>query len=298
MKRSLALVTALALVAGGAAFYLTRPKGQTTVERSTRGAPGVFNEAGMVAGGAAKAQFNAAGTRLLTLTSDGVGVVEEGKIRVVTPAGATIADAGWLTGTTGIAVLQAPVAERMALINMDGTETGFVPLSPSLEVGSGHGLVVDTARRRAVVGVERRPTLQPLQLNLVMVDLRTGTSVDLTPPGGPDEMNPFWLDDSRVLYTRVEDRKASAVVRNVNDGSEDVVAVNARAVGAVATAPVFVTGNRVSAEVGADPQLLYTLKSGESVAAVDPVGGRLAISQALPTGSRLREQEVAQLESL
>lgn len=298
MKRSLALVTLLALLAGAAVFYVTRPKGETRVQRTTRGAPGVFDDAGRAVGGAARAQFNASGTRLLTLTSDGAGVVEEGKIRLVTPAGATIADAGWLTGTTGIAVLQAPVADRIALINIDGSETGFVPLSPSLEVGSGHGIVVDTPRRRAVVGVERRPSLQPLQLNLVMVDLRTGSSVDLTPPGGPDEMNPFWLGESRVLYTRVEKGESSAVVLNVSDRSEQVVAVNARAVGTVATAPIFVTGNSVAADVGADPQVLYTLKAGESVAAVDPVGGRLAINVELPAGTRLREQEVAQLESL
>lgn len=297
MKRALALLTAVAVVIGGIIFYVGRPRGETRVERTTRGAPGVFDDDGVVAGGAAKAQFNAAGTRLLVLSSEGVGIVEEGEIRVITPAEAAIADAGWLTGTTDVAVLQAPVADRIALINLDGTETGFVPLNPSLEVGSGHGIVVDTERRRAVIGVERRPTLEPLQLHLVMVDLTNGSTRDLTPPGGPDELSPFWLDDSRILFTRVEGRDSKAVVLNLADGTEEVVAVGARAVGGIAGAAVFSGNNRVAADVGADPQLLYTLKEGESVAAVDPVGGRLALLQSTPTGTRLRAQDVPQLES-
>lgn len=297
MKRAVVLLTLLALVIGGAIVYVGRPRGETRVERSTRGAPGVFDDEGRVAGGAGRAQFNAAGTRLVVVSDQGVGVVENGKIRIITPAEATIADAAWLTGTTDIAVMQAPVADRIALINVDGSETGFVPLTPSLEVGAGHGLAVDTERRRAVIGIERRPSLQPLQLNLVMVDLKTGQSRDLTPPGGPDESGPFWLDNSRVLYTRVEGTDSEAVVLNLGDGSEKVVAVDAKAVGAVAGAPVFLSNGRVSADVGADPQVLYTLKAGESIVAVDPVGGRLALLKSSPTGSRLRAQDVAQLEA-
>lgn len=297
MKRALALLTIAALVIGGIIFYVGRPRGETRVERTTRGAPGVFDDGGLVTGGAAKAQFNAAGTRLLVLSSEGVGIVEEGEIRVITPAEAAIADAGWLTGTTDVAVLQSPVADRIALINLDGTETGFVPLNPPLEVGSGHGIVVDTPRRRAVIGVERRPALQPLQMHLVLVDLQTGQSRDLTPPGGPDEFGPFWLDDSRVVYTRVEGTDSKAVVLNLADGTEEVVAVGARAVGAIAGAAVFVGNNRVAADVGDDPQLLYTLKQAESVAAVDPVGGRLALLESTPTGTRIRAQEVPQLEN-
>jgi hypothetical protein len=296
VKRAVVLLTLLALVIGGGILYLGRPRGETRVQRSTRGASEVFDDAGRVAGGAGRAQFNASGTRLVVLTSEGVGIVEEGKIRIITPPQATIADVGWLTGTTDVAVVQSPVADRIALINVDGSETGFVPLKPSLEVGSGHGLVVDTARRRAVVGIERRPALQPLQLNLVMVDLKTGESRDLTPPGGSDESGPIWLDDSHVLYTRIEGTDSKAVVLNLADGTEEVVAVNAHAVGAVAGAPIFVSNGRVSADVGADPQVLYTLKAGESVAAVDPVGGRLALLVSSPTGNRLRAQEVAQLE--
>lgn len=297
MKRALALLTLIALVIGGIVFYVGRPRGETRVDRTTRGAPGVFDDNGLVAGGAAKAQFNAAGTRLLLLTSEGVGIVEEGEIRIITPAEAAIADAGWLTGTTDVTVLQSPVADRIALINLDGTETGFVPLNPALQVGSGHGIVVDTARRRAVIGVERRPSLEPLQLSLVMVDLQSGQSRDLTPPGGPDELNPFWLDESRVLFTRVEGTDSKVVILNLADGTEEVVAVNARGVGGIAGAAVFVGNNRVAADVGADPQLLYTLKQAESVAAVDPVGGRLALLQSTTTGTRIRAQDVPQLES-
>jgi len=297
MKRAIVVLTLLALVIGGTIIYVGRPRGETRVDRTTRGAPGVFDDNGLVSGGAARAQFNAAGTRLVVLSSEGVGVVEEGKVRTITPAGAVIGEAAWLTGTTDIAVMQSPIADRIALINLDGTETGFVPLSPSLEVGSGHGLVVDTERRRAVIGIERRPSLQPLQLNLVMVDLRSGQSRDLTPPGGPDESGPFWLDESRVLYTRVEGSDSQAVVLNLADGTEDVIAVNARAVGTVSGAAIFVSNNRVAAEVGADPQVLYTLKEGESVAAVDPVGGRLALLESTPTGTRLRAQDIAQLDA-
>lgn len=298
MKRTVAFLTLAALVVGGTILYVGRPRGSTEVERTTRGAPGIFDAQGLVAGGAGKAQFNATGTRLVVVGSDGVGVVEDGKIRIISPPQAVIADAGWLTGSTDIAVLQSPVADRIAIINMDGTDTGFVPLSPSLEVGSGHGLAVDTARRRAVIGVERRPSLEPLQLNLVMVDLRTGQSRDLTPPGGPDELAPFWLDDSRVLFTRIEGTDSSVVVLNLTDSSERVVAVSARGVGTVGGAPVFVSGDAVAAAIGADPQVLYELGPDESVAAVDPAGGRLAIVEATPTGTRLRAQEVAQLESL
>ena len=298
MKRALAILTVLAVAVGAAVLYVGRPKGETQVQRSTRGAPEIFDADGLVSGGAAKAQFNAAGTRLVVLTSEGVGVVEEGEIRTITPPAAAIADVGWLTGTTDVAVVQAPVADRIALINMDGTETGFVPLSPSLEVGSGNGLVVDTERRRAVIGVERRPALEPLQRYLVMVDLRSGESRDLTPPGGPDEIGPFWLDESRILYTRLDGGESSAVVRNLADGTEETVAVRARAVGVTAGVPIFVSNERVSAAIGGDPQVLYELEESESVVAVDPAGRRLAILEALPAGTRLREQEIPQLESV
>ncbi|MBW3536307.1 MAG: hypothetical protein KY395_00875 [Actinobacteria bacterium] len=297
MKRAAAILTALAVAVAGGILYVGRPGGETQVQRSTRGAPAIFDDDGVVSGGAAKAQFNAAGTRLVVLTSEGVGVVEEGEIRIVTPPQAPVADVGWLTGTTDLAIVQSPVADRIALINMDGTETGFVPLSPSLEVGSGHGLVVDTERRRAVIGVERRPTLEPLQRYLVMVDLQSGESRDLTAPGGPDELGPFWLDESRVLFTRIEEGDSTVVVMNLADGTERTVAVQARAVGVTAGVPVFVSNDRVSAAIGGDPQVLYALEEGESVVAVDPAGRRVAILEALPTGTRLREQDIPQLES-
>ena len=297
MKRAAALLTLLALLVGGVVFYSARPRGETRVERQTRGAVEVFGDRGVVTGGAAKAQFNAAGTRLLVLTSDGVGIVEEGEIRLITPPQAAIADAGWLTGTTDVAVVQSPVADRIALINLDGTETGFVPLSPPLEVGTGNGLVVASERRRAVIGVERRPALQPIDRNLVLVDLTTGQSSDLTPPDGPDEVAPFWVDDTRVLFTEVDDAGSRVVVLDISDGSRNVVAVDATGVGVIAEVPVYVGNGRVAADLGADPQILYTLKEGERVAAVDPVSGRLAISESTPTGTRLRAQEVDQLRS-
>ena len=297
MKRALALLTVLAVVVGAAILYVGRPKGETQVQRSTRGAPEIFDEDGVVSGGAAKAQFNAAGTRLVVLTSEGVGIVEDGEIRTITPPEAAIADVGWLTGTTDVAVVQSPVADRIALINIDGSETGFVPLSPSLEVGSGHGLVVDTERRRAVIGVERRPTLEPLQRYLVMVNLQSGESRDLTPPGGPDELGPFWLDESRILFTRIEDGESTAVVLSLADGTEETVAVRARAVGVTSGVPIFVSNDRVSAAISGDPQVLYELGPEESVVAADPTGRRLAILEALPTGTRLRQQEIPQLES-
>ncbi len=295
MKRAFALLTLLALTVGAAIVWFGRPQGSTQVERTTRGAPGIFDSSDAVAGGAARAAFNTTGTRLVTLGSDGVGVVEEGKIDIVTPPNATIASVAWLSGTTDLAVIQAPVADRIAIINADGNETGFVPLSPSVEVGSGHGLAIDAGRRRAVLGVERRPALEAVQRYLVSIDLGTGKVTDLTEPGGPDEFDPFFLDDGTILFSRSGGESAEAVRRTLASGSEDVVATNARGVGTVGNIPVFVSAGAVAAGAG-DPQVLYRLKEGESVGAVDPSGGRLAILESTPTGTRLRAQEVPRPE--
>lgn len=296
MKRALALLTALALAVGGAIVWFGRPQGTTTIERTTRGAPEIFDSSDGVVGGAGRVAFNTTGTRLVTLGSEGVGVVEEGEIDIITPPQASIASVAWLSGTTDLAVVQAPVADRIAIINADGNETGFVPLNPTVEVGAGHGLAIDSGRRRAILGVERRPALEPMQRYLVSIDLRSGAVTDLTEPGGPDEFDPFFLDDRTVLFTRVGDDGASeAVRRTLASGSEDVVATNARAVGSVGAIPVFVSGQAVAAGAG-DPQVLYRLLDGESVGAVDPSGGRLAILESTATGTRLRAQEVPRPE--
>lgn len=295
MKRAAALLTVLALAVGGAIIYLGRPSGETVVQRSTRGAPPIFDESGLATGGAAKAAFNGTGTRLVVVNSEGVGVVTDGEIDIITPPQASIAEAVWLTGTTDIAILQAPVADRIALVNADGNETGFVPLEPSVEVGPGHGMAIDSTRRRAIIGVERRPALEPVQRYLVSVDLRTGAVSELTTPGGPDEFGPHFLDDRRVFYTSSEEGSTRAVVRDLSSGTETQVAVNAVAVGSVAELPVFVSAGAVA--VGArDPQVLYRLADGEFVAAVDPSGGRLVILVATPTGTRLRAEDVPQPE--
>lgn len=296
MKRTAAVLTLIALLVGGAIVYVGRPRGGTEVERTTRGAIEIFDDEGLVGEGAAKAQFNPAGTRLAVVTSQGAGVVEEGAIRVITPPEATVAEAGWLTGTTDLAVLQSPVADRIAIINADGRDTGFVPLSPPLEVGSGHGIAIDSARRRAVIGIERRPALEPVQRNLVVVDLRTGESRDLTPPGGPDEFGPFWLDDGRVLFTQASDGSTAPAVLDVATGAVTTIAADGRAVGVIADIAVYVTGARMLADSG-EPQLLYALAEGESVAATDPTGARAAILETTPTGTRLREQSLPQLIS-
>lgn len=295
MKRAIGLLTLLALVVGAAIIWLGRPQGQTQVQRATEGAPDVFDASDAANGGAARAAFNPTGTRLVTLGSDGVGVVEEGEIRIITPPSATIASAAWLPGTTDIAVIQSPVADRIALINADGNETGFVPLNPGVEVGAGHGLAIDSTRRRAILGVERRPALEPVQRYLVAIDLRSGAVSELTAPGGPDEFDPFFLDNGRVFYTRSAESTTEAVTRDLASGSESVVARDARAVGSVGETPVFVSGRAVAAG-SRDPQVLYRLQEGESVAAVDPSGGRLALLESTPTGSRIRAEEVARPE--
>lgn len=291
MRRALALLTLLAVAVGAAIIWLGQPRGTTEVQRTTRGAPEIFDASDAVAGGAARAAFNATGTRLVVLGSEGVGVVEEGEIEIITPPGAAIASAAWLSGTTDIAVVQAPVADRIAIINADGNETGFVPLEPTVEVGSGHGLAIDGARRRAVLGVERRPALEPVQRYLVSIDLRTGSVTELTAPGGPDEHDPFFLDDRTVLFTRTGDGSSEVIRRSVGSGPEEVVATNARAVGTVGSIPVFVSAGAVSAGAS-DPQVLYRLQEGESVGAVDPSGGRLVLLESTPTGTRLRAREV------
>jgi hypothetical protein len=296
VKKAFLLLTALAVAVGGAIIFLGRPQGTTTVQRTTRGAPEIFDEGGLVAGGAAKAYFNGTGTRLVLVSSEGVGVVEEGEIDIITPPQAQIAEATWLTGTTDIAVVQAPVADRIAIINADGNETGFVPLQPSVEVGSGHGLAIDTARRRAILGVERRPSLEPAQRYLVSIDLRSGAVTELTPPGGPDEVGPFFLDDSTIIFTRLTDGEPEMIRRDLDgSGAERTDAVDAQAVGVVGEIPVFVSGSAVAAG-GSDPQVLYRLQEGESVAAVDPSGGRLALLERTPTGTRIRSREIPRPE--
>ena len=94
----------------------------------------------------------------------------------------------------------------LAVVEIDGTVRGSIPLDPSVGFGAGYGMDLAPGGRRAVVTAVERPALAAEQRHLVLVDLETGATRALTEPGAtPQEHGPHVLDDGRVAYTETDD---------------------------------------------------------------------------------------------
>lgn len=230
VRRALLVGVAVVVVAAVAAFVVTRteePPGVTI-------AGGPFAEGDSIAG-ATRGVLSPDGSQLAVLSPDGLGLAVGNRIRPITDDGSRVVDVAWFPNGSTVLVAEGPVPTGLlAVVDIDGTVRGSIPLAPSVGFGDGHGMVVAPGGRRAVVTAVDRPALAAEQRRLVHVDLETGATRDLTPPGGPDETRPFFLDAERIAFVETtpgDGGGVRTVVIALADGSVLDVATGVRVVG-------------------------------------------------------------------
>jgi hypothetical protein len=260
----------VAVVAGGAFLFVARG------DRSPSGVSGLvpvggdpFGDGDTIAG-AARGVLSPNGADLAVLTPDGLGIAQRRKIQSVTEPGTKVVDVAWFGNGATLLVAEGPTPTGfLAVVDVDGKVRGSVPLRPSVGFGTGHGMDVAPGGKQAVVTAVERPALGPEQRHLVLVDLETGATRELTPLGGPDEERPFYLDAGHVAFSESAP-SARAVVVDVATGTTEELAVGATVVGVTADGrPVLEQGGVVSV-AGRD---LGTIPDGTSVTSVHVASG-------------------------
>ena len=238
------------------------------------------------------------GSNLAVITPDGLGIVQGNEIRPVTEPGTKVVDAAWFGNGATLLVAEGPTPTGLlAVVDADGTVRGSVPLSPSVGFGTGHGMTVAPGGRAAVVTAVDRPALGPEQRRLVHVDLETGTTRDLSPPGGPDEDHPFFLDEDRLAFVETTPGDGGGVrtlVISVSQGGALDVAAGARVVGATqAGQPVL----ERAGELLVQGRRIGQVPAGSSVTSVHPESGLAVLTEVVTaadgsTVARLRRLEL------
>lgn len=227
-----ALVAAV-VVAGGYAYVVRRDEARVRGLAPAGERP--FGD-GDTLDGARRAVYSPDGNRLAVLTPQGLGLAENGAVRPVTARGSRVVDVAWFRNGATLLVAEGPVPTGgVAVVDIDGTVRGTIPLEPDIGFGEGHGMSVAPGGRSAVVTAVERPALGPEQRWLALIDLETGATRALTEPGGPDERRPFHLDATRVAFTEEapDGTGRRAMVVTFADGSTEEVAVGAAVVGIV-----------------------------------------------------------------
>lgn len=283
MKRA-ALALATFLVVAGAVFLVVRTRdadgGRTGVAGLQAVGDDPFGDGDVVRAAADTAILDPSGTRLAVIGDDGLGVAERGRVRPVTAPGTRVVDAAWFANGATLLVAEGPVPTGgLAVVDVDGTVRGTVPLRPSVGFGTGHGMAVAVGGKRAVVTAVERPALEPERRFLVLVDLEQGTTAPLTTPGGPDESGPHVVDAARVAFTETAaDGSHRALVVALATGEVTEVGDDAVVVGATEDSVVVVRGSELLAlaatGAGGAPQRLGSVPDGTVVTGVDGPGGR------------------------
>lgn len=223
-----------------------------------------FGEDGTLPPGPSRAVYSPDGTRLAVVRGGRVFLARQGRLEPVTEDGGRVVDVAWFPNSSTLLVAEGPVATGLlAVVDIDGTVRGSIPLSRQVGFGSGHGMAVATGSRRAALTVVDRPPLADEQRRVVEVALDTGEVRDVSDPGGDDEFGPAFLDDGTIVFSTPE-RMVAGVVGGaavVVDGRELVTAdgdVLGRLPDDVDLADLAPTGDRavvVSADRGGQPQL-------------------------------------------
>lgn len=205
VRRNLGFVVVAAIVVGASFLYVTRFREAPAGVQGLAPVGGNLFAEGDVIQGATRGLLSPDGSNLAVLSPDGLGIVVRGNdVRPVTEEGSRVVDAAWFGNGGTLLVAEGPVPTGLlAIVDVDGTVRGSVPLEPSVGFGRGYGMAVAPGGRAAVVTAVARPALGAEQRHLVHVDLETGATRDLTTSGGPDEERPFFLDADRVAFVEM-----------------------------------------------------------------------------------------------
>lgn len=252
-----------------------------------------FDAEGRIDGG--RARYSADGTRLAVLSSAGVSIADEGRLRAVTAEGANVVDAAWFPAGSAFLVAEGPLPTgTLAVVETDGSVRGNIALTPSVGFGSGYGMAVSPGGRQAVVTGVERPALEREQRYLVVVDLETGATRPLTEPGGADESNPVYLDAATVVFEEepvpepgaTEVEEPSVVSIELSTGEREVLSRRSRLAGVVGggnEVAIAVTRGReivmLAGRRGNEDFTLGSLPEGAALTAVHPAGGEAVVRE-------------------
>jgi hypothetical protein len=293
------LVMGVVVAAAAVAWWTLRDSNDATPGLAPVGVE-PFDVRGGIEPGPFRGGWSPDGTHLLTISARGVGEARRGRVRLITAPGSRAVDAAWLPGSNAVLVAEGPVPTgQLAVLRLDGSSLGVVPLRPSFGVGNGRGMAVDDAGGRAVVTrVERDPFVANGRTDLMLVDLGTGTTRPVLETAGTDEDHPVFVGPELVAFTSrpVSGGDGAVVVLDLSTNQVRVLSphgVDATSVGAVADgAWVTYTADRKLGAVpttGGPPVRLADVPSGASVTAVRPDGRAALVVEAAAGGaSRLR----------
>lgn len=288
MKRLLGATVVAVLVLGIVYFFVSREE-STGVEGLAPAGDQPFGS-GDTLDGARRGIFSDTGGRLAVVRDDGLALAQRGQFVPVTARGSNVVDAAWFRNGATLLVAEGPVPTgALAVVDIDGKIRGSIPLTPSVGFGAGHGMTVAPGGRQAVVTAVDRPVLDQEQRRLVVVDLETGATRDLTAPGGPDELRPFYLDKERVAFTESSaDGTPRALIVDVATGEVEEIAASASVAGTIDDEVVLLDlrGRLVRPT---DPErVLATVPRGSALSALDPSGGAAVVAETVdrPDGGR------------
>ncbi len=298
MKRLFGGAVVAVLVLGLVYFFVSQ-KESTGVEGLAPAGDQPFGN-GDSLDGARRGIYSDTGGRLAVVRDDGLALAQGGQFVPITARGSNVVDAAWFRNGATLLVAEGPVPTgTLAVVDIDGQVRGSVPLTPSVGFGSGHGMTVAPGGRQAVVTAVDRPVLDQEQRRLVVVDLETGMTRDLTPPGGPDELRPFYLDRGRVAFTELAaDGNPRALIADVATGEIEEVAAGASVAGTIDDEVVLLDGRGRLVRPTSPERILATIPRGAALSTLDPSGSTAVIAETVdrPDGGRfgrLRRLELA-----
>lgn len=168
-------------------------------------ASGAFNRQGQLASDAERALFSPDGSRLAVVSSDGIGLADQGTVKLLTPPGSNAVDAAWMPDSASVLVGEGPAnVNQLTQLNLDGTVKAVAHLDRPFSLGKGNGIAVNEDGTRAVVTSETRdPIGGRRHLSLMLVELTTGHVTPLTTTADADEAWPVFAG-GQLLFARRE----------------------------------------------------------------------------------------------
>jgi dipeptidyl aminopeptidase/acylaminoacyl peptidase len=199
------ILIVVVLVVAASAVYVWG----TTEEAPPRGlaavGPEAFDRQGRLRPGPHEGRFSPDGTLLAVLSSAGVALAAGGETRLLTEPGSNVVDFAWFPDSRRILVAEGPgITGEMAAIDVAGNVLGSIKIDRPFSFGTGFGMAVDPTGTRAIVTAFDRPAFAGQKLDLVMVELATGQTTDLSSTGAFGESEPHFVDEDTVLFTQTD----------------------------------------------------------------------------------------------